>query len=53
MLALSNLAAGLSAQMALRKKLHNELVDLKGNIRVFGRVRFVFPPPQTPPDAPT
>ena len=25
--------------MALRKKLHNELVDLKGNIRVFGRVR--------------
>lgn len=26
-------------EMALRKKLHNELVDLKGNIRVFGRVR--------------
>lgn len=25
--------------MALRKKLHNELVDLKGNIRVFARVR--------------
>lgn len=26
-------------EMALRKKLHNELVDIKGNIRVFGRVR--------------
>lgn len=26
-------------EMALRKKLHNEIVDLKGNIRVFGRVR--------------
>jgi hypothetical protein len=25
--------------MALRKKLHNELVDLKGNIRVYCRVR--------------
>ena len=25
--------------MQLRKKLHNELVDLKGNIRVFCRVR--------------
>ena len=28
-------------QMALRKKLHNQLVDLRGNIRVFGRVRCV------------
>jgi len=27
--------------MKLRKKLHNELVDLKGNIRVFARVRYV------------
>ena len=26
-------------EMALRKKLHNQLVDLRGNIRVFGRVR--------------
>lgn len=26
-------------EMALRKQLHNELVDLKGNIRVFGRIR--------------
>lgn len=26
-------------EMALRKKLHNELVDLRGNIRVFCRVR--------------
>eukprot|EP00041_Stephanoeca_diplocostata_P037188 m.1394034 g.1394034 ORF g.1394034 m.1394034 type:complete len:458 (+) comp24992_c0_seq82:539-1912(+) len=26
-------------EMALRKKLHNELVDLKGNIRVFCRLR--------------
>eukprot|EP00051_Salpingoeca_urceolata_P026931 m.479338 g.479338 ORF g.479338 m.479338 type:complete len:909 (+) comp21408_c0_seq1:82-2808(+) len=26
-------------EMSLRKKLHNELVDLKGNIRVFARVR--------------
>ena len=26
-------------EMALRKKLHNELVDLKGNIRVYCRVR--------------
>eukprot|EP00039_Didymoeca_costata_P017462 m.324147 g.324147 ORF g.324147 m.324147 type:complete len:898 (-) comp16540_c10_seq17:239-2932(-) len=26
-------------EMQLRKKLHNELVDLKGNIRVFGRLR--------------
>jgi len=26
-------------EMALRKKIHNELVDLKGNIRVFGRIR--------------
>lgn len=25
--------------MALRKKLHNQLVDLKGNIRVFCRIR--------------
>lgn len=31
-------------QMKLRKKLHNELVDLKGNIRVFARVRYVAPP---------
>lgn len=29
-------------EMSLRKKLHNELVDLKGNIRVFGRVRYVW-----------
>eukprot|EP00043_Microstomoeca_roanoka_P006045 m.59669 g.59669 ORF g.59669 m.59669 type:complete len:909 (-) comp13241_c2_seq1:191-2917(-) len=29
-------------EMALRKKLHNELVDLRGNIRVFGRVRPVI-----------
>ena len=28
--------------MALRKKLHNELVELKGNIRVFCRVRPVI-----------
>lgn len=27
--------------MTLRKKLHNELVDLKGAIRVFCRVRYV------------
>merc|ERR1712196_616381 len=26
-------------EMALRKKLHNELVDLKGNIRVYARLR--------------
>ena len=26
-------------EMALRKKYHNELIDLKGNIRVFCRVR--------------
>jgi kinesin family protein C1 len=26
-------------EMALRKKLHNELVDIKGNIRVYCRVR--------------
>eukprot|EP00055_Hartaetosiga_balthica_P010970 m.48523 g.48523 ORF g.48523 m.48523 type:complete len:917 (+) comp7401_c0_seq2:51-2801(+) len=26
-------------EMTLRKKLHNQLVDLKGNIRVFGRIR--------------
>ena len=26
-------------EMALRKKLHNELVDMKGNIRVFARIR--------------
>lgn len=26
-------------EMALRKKLHNELVDLKGNIRVYCRIR--------------
>ena len=26
-------------EMALRKKLHNEVVELKGNIRVFCRVR--------------
>ena len=26
-------------EMALRKKLHNELVELKGNIRVYCRVR--------------
>eukprot|EP00054_Salpingoeca_dolichothecata_P013803 m.77257 g.77257 ORF g.77257 m.77257 type:complete len:924 (+) comp20666_c1_seq1:99-2870(+) len=26
-------------EMTLRKKLHNELVDLKGNIRVYGRIR--------------
>ncbi|EDQ91648.1 uncharacterized protein MONBRDRAFT_14574 [Monosiga brevicollis MX1] len=26
-------------EMQLRKKLHNELVDLKGNIRVFARIR--------------
>jgi kinesin family protein C2/C3 len=26
-------------EMTLRKKLHNELVDLKGNIRVFARIR--------------
>ncbi len=25
--------------MSMRKKLHNELVDLRGNIRVFCRVR--------------
>ena len=25
--------------MALRKKYHNEIVELKGNIRVFARVR--------------
>ena len=31
----------LCPQMALRKKLHNELVDLKGNIRVYCRVRYV------------
>ncbi|EGD79293.1 hypothetical protein PTSG_09709 [Salpingoeca rosetta] len=29
-------------EMALRKKLHNQLVDLRGNIRVFGRVRPVI-----------
>lgn len=29
-------------EMALRKKLHNELVDLKGNIRVYCRVRPVI-----------
>lgn len=29
-------------EMALRKKFHNELVDLKGNIRVFCRVRPVI-----------
>jgi len=29
-------------EMALRKKLHNELVELKGNIRVFCRVRPVI-----------
>lgn len=28
--------------MALRKKLHNELVELKGNIRVYCRVRPVI-----------
>jgi hypothetical protein len=27
--------------MQLRKKLHNDLVDLRGNIRVFCRVRYV------------
>ena len=27
------------ALQALRKKLHNELIDLKGNIRVFCRIR--------------
>lgn len=26
-------------EMALRKKYHNEIIELKGNIRVFGRVR--------------
>lgn len=26
-------------ELALRKKYHNELIDLKGNIRVFCRVR--------------
>lgn len=26
-------------EMTLRKKLHNELVDIKGNIRVFARIR--------------
>ena len=26
-------------EMALRKKLHNKLIDLKGNIRVFCRIR--------------
>ena len=29
-------------EMTLRKKLHNELVDLKGNIRVYCRVRPVI-----------
>lgn len=29
-------------EMALRKKLHNELVELKGNIRVFCRIRPVI-----------
>eukprot|EP01147_Barroeca_monosierra_P004560 gene4560-6761_t len=29
-------------EMALRKKLHNELVDIRGNIRVFGRIRPVI-----------
>lgn len=29
-------------EMALRKKLHNELVELKGNIRVYCRVRPVI-----------
>lgn len=32
-------------EMKLRKKLHNELVDLKGNIRVFGRLRPVTSTP--------
>lgn len=30
-------------EMALRKKFHNELVELRGNIRVFCRVRPVLP----------
>ena len=29
-------------EMTLRKKLHNELVELKGNIRVYCRVRPVI-----------
>ena len=29
-------------EMALRKKLHNKLVELKGNIRVYCRVRPVI-----------
>ncbi|XP_068692900.1 kinesin-like protein KIFC3 isoform X1 [Montipora foliosa] len=33
------LAAKYTEEMLLRKKLHNELVDLKGNIRVYCRVR--------------
>jgi hypothetical protein len=37
--------------MALRKKLHNELVDLKGNIRVFCRLRPQISEDGTGPDS--
>ena len=36
------LAAKYTEEMLLRKQLHNELVDLKGNIRVYCRVRPVI-----------
>ena len=36
------LVAKYKKEMTLRKKLHNELVDLKGNIRVYCRVRPVI-----------
>jgi len=38
-------------EMKLRKKLHNELVDLKGNIRVFGRLRPIITEDGTGPQA--
>ncbi len=37
--------------MHLRKKYHNELVELKGNIRVFGRVRPIIKEDGTGPQA--
>ena len=38
-----NLVTKYKHEMALRKKLHNQVVDLKGNIRVFCRIRPVIP----------
>lgn len=38
-------------EMALRKKLHNELVDIKGNIRVFARIRPIIREDGDGPDA--